>query len=570
MSRKNILIICANCVGIFLCMLDTTVMNIALPAIQKGLSVSLNNLQWAINVYTIIFATLTIPLSRLADRFGINRFYLSGMFIFLIGSILSGIATNLSTLIVGRAVQSIGAAIVFPLSMTIGISSVSLIQRTTVIAALGVTQGLAAALGPTIGGIITQFLSWRAIFLVNFPLLILAIILAFYSLDFKENYIQTKIDYLGSLLSMVTLFSLTLALVKGREWHWNSVLIMGLLAISTISLILFIITEKTSANPMLPLELFRDRQFTGSAVAIVLSNLFLVAVTVILPTYFTHIQNRTELQAALLITPISAMIFIFSPLAAVLVNKIGPRIVIATGFLLMGIAYVLFTKIDMTSLPAIITADIFLGIGYGIIAGPITVLAASNFTGTLLAASQSLAGVFRQIGIVLAVAIFVSGLYGNLAQAQKNSIKYSQQQIATLQVSALQRRKIEKHTIINIKKQQINTTTTKNHFSSAVKRELIQSNYQKIVMPNQQLPQSVKLKILQKITKKVNQKIKQLNQEINQCIVKIKNYSLQQYHHAFIELYMLTIPFVFSSMMVSILFMRKKDYLTTMQQKHNY
>lgn len=117
MSRKNILIICANCVGIFLCMIDTTVMNIALPAIQKGLSVSLNNLQWAINVYTIIFATLTIPLSRLADRFGINRFYLSGMFIFLIGSILSGIATNLSTLIVGRAVQSIGAAIVFPLSM---------------------------------------------------------------------------------------------------------------------------------------------------------------------------------------------------------------------------------------------------------------------------------------------------------------------------------------------------------------------------------------------------------------------------------------------------------------------
>ncbi|MGC4439681.1 MFS transporter, partial [Streptococcus suis] len=169
---------------------------------------------------------------------------------------------------------------------------------------------------------------------------------------------------------------------------------------SIVLLVLSILWEKRFKQPMVPLELFKNKAFTGAALAGLLSNVFLVAVTVVLPTYFTRVQNKTELVAALLMTPITAMIFIFSPIAALMIDKLGPRVVIASGFILMTIAYYLFTQIEMSNVVQTRMACLILGAGYGIIAGPITVLAASDFTGTLLSASQSVAGVLRQIGIV--------------------------------------------------------------------------------------------------------------------------------------------------------------------------
>lgn len=282
---KRLFAIIAMCVGIFLCMLDTTVMNIALPAIQDSLKVNLNDLQWSLNVYTIIFASLTIPLSKLAEKFGKHKFYLLGLLTFMGGSLISALSSDLNFLIFGRGIQSIGAAIVFPLSMTIGINTVSLNTRKSVIAALGVTQGLAAALGPTIGGVLTQFLGWRWIFLINLPLMVISFIICLVCLDLQERKEKAKIDYLGALISMATLFSLTLSLVQGRDWGWTSFNILTLLISSAVLLILFILWEKGCQDPMVPLNLFKNKEFMGSAIAIILSNVFLVAVTVILPVY---------------------------------------------------------------------------------------------------------------------------------------------------------------------------------------------------------------------------------------------------------------------------------------------
>ena len=325
---KNKFIITAMCISIFLCMLDTTVMNIALPTIQDNLKADLNNLQWALNIYTIIFASLTIPLSRFAEKYGKHRFYLISLIVFSIGSLVSSCSTTLSSLIVGRAIQSVGAAVIFPLSMTIGINTVKLTERKGVIAALGVTQGLAAALGPTIGGILTQFLGWQWIFLINIPFMLTSLLICIKCLDLRENKESLKIDLIGALLSMVTLFSLTLGLVQGRLWGWTSPIILLLLIGACILSLLFIVWERHCDNPMVPLELFKNKEFSGSALAILLSNIFLVAVTVILPTYFTRVQGKSELVAALLVTPITAMIFIFSPLAAVLIDKLGSRFII--------------------------------------------------------------------------------------------------------------------------------------------------------------------------------------------------------------------------------------------------
>ncbi|WP_165212407.1 MFS transporter [Streptococcus tangpeifui] len=556
---KRTFTIFAMCIGIFLCMLDTTVMNIALPAIQDSLRVTLNDLQWALNVYTIVFASLTIPLSKLAEKFGKQKFYLLGLMTFMLGSLLSALSKDLNFLIIGRSIQSIGAALVFPLSMTLGINTVSISARKRVIAALGVTQGLAAALGPTIGGMLTQYLGWRWIFLVNLPLMIISLVICLICFIRHEAKETARIDFLGAIFSMATLFSLTLGLVQGRTWHWTSPTIIGLLISSALLLTLFIWWEGKAQAPMMPLALFKNKEFTGSALAIVLSNVFLVAVTVVLPTYFTRVQGKTELEAALLVTPITVMIFIFSPLAALIIDKLGSRLVIASGFILMTIAYVLFTKIDMTNSFQTTLTCLILGMGYGIIAGPITVLAASDFTGNLLTASQSVAGVLRQVGISLAVAIYVTGLYSNLTTAKNESITYIKKEVKTIQVPKDKQKMIADTSIEALGKAK-QAKTTKNHFSQTEKQAMINENYQKVLSnyPNH-LPDQAKQAIHGKVETQVQAKLQTINQQINKAISAIKTYAKGRYTKAFTELYRYSICFVGLAVFTFLLFPKKKS-----------
>ncbi|MDT9501351.1 DHA2 family efflux MFS transporter permease subunit [Streptococcus mutans] len=559
---KRLFAIIAMCVGIFLCMLDTTVMNIALPAIQDSLKVNLNDLQWSLNVYTIIFASLTIPLSKLAEKFGKHKFYLLGLLTFMGGSLISAMSSNLDFLIFGRGIQSIGAAIVFPLSMTIGINTVSLNTRKSVIAALGVTQGLAAALGPTIGGVLTQFLGWRWIFLINLPLMVISFIICLVCLDLQERKEKAKIDYLGALISMATLFSLTLGLVQGRDWGWTSFNILTLLISSAVLLILFILWEKGCQDPMVPLNLFKNKEFTGSAIAIILSNVFLVAVTVVLPTYFTRVQSKTELEAALLVTPITAMIFIFSPLAAFIIDKLGPRLVIASGFTLMAAAYILFTKIDMADSTQTTLTCLILGTGYGIIAGPITVLAASDFTGSLLTASQSVAGVLRQVGIVLAVAVYVTGLYTNLGTAKKEAISYIKTEVKTIDISKEKQQTIQK-TAIHSLGQSTSHQTVSNHFSKTERKGIINEAYQKTLQKYpSKLPQVQKQEIYKKVKASVEKKLATINKQINKAIKHIKDYSKKRYTKAFTKLYSYSIIFIILAIFSSLLFPRKNTIIS--------
>lgn len=557
LKSKSILIVSAMSIGIFLCMLDTTVMNVALPAIQSSLNVQLNNVSWALNIYTILFASLTIPLGKIAEHFGIHKTYIVGLITFICGSAISGSANNLTMLISGRAIQSIGAALVFPLSMTIGISSVSLNIRKQVIAVLGITQGLAAALGPTIGGCLTQFLSWRWIFIINIPLSIISVVICLFTLELHEPTQPESIDFVGSLLSMVTLFTLTLGLVQGRIWGWHSLVIISLFALSGISLLLFIICEYKSTHPMMPLILFKNREFTGSAITILLSNLFLVAVTVVLPTYFVKIQGKTELEAALLITPITGMIFIFSPLAAIIIDKLGARLVIATGFILMTISFILFATINMKNLTFVIITCIILGTGYGIIAGPITVLAASDFKRSLLNASQSVAGVLRQIGISLAIAIYVTGLYGNLVTAKNHSIQYIKTEVTTLNIPEAKKKAVSQKAIHSLSHSSSNTP--KNHFTSAEKEQLISENYNEVLKAQPNLLSDMeKDQIHTQVEKQVNAKLKTTNSNINDVITKIKGFAINEYGKSFTKLYSYSIIFVLASTLTCFLFPKKK------------
>ncbi|RDX00760.1 MFS transporter [Listeria kieliensis] len=553
--------IIAMCIGIFLCMLDTTIMNITLPAIQKGMSVDLNTLSWALNIYTISFAVFTIPLGRIAEILGRHRVYIIGLFIFLLGSVGCGFSKDVYQLIAFRAAQSIGAAIVFPTSMVIGISTTTIEKRQNVIAALGVTQGLAAALGPTIGGIVTQYLGWRWVFIINIPLIAIALFICLFSLKLKnEERTFAKIDVVGAILSMLFLFSLTLGLVKGREWSWFSAPIILLLASSLIFLLLFIKYEKQCKEPMIPINLFKNRQFIGASLTVVLSNLFLIGVTVLLPTFLTKIQGENELRAALLVTPISAMIFIFSPIAAILIKKLGSRVVIFSGFFAMTLAYVSLAYLDVSkSYTQMMISCLLLGFGYGIIVGPITVLAASDFTGELLTASQSVIGVLRQIGTVLAVAIFVSSLTANISSAKEQALRYSEIEINKLQIPNENKKIMQKQTEKQILSE-IRDTASTQHISAGERDAIIEKNYQKTLgnLEGSELNKAAREQIKRKVVKQVDAKIKKINEAINKTIIKIKNYTQQNISDAFLILYKWSIPFIFISCFISAYFFRAR------------
>lgn len=566
MRIKQKLIIFSMMIGIFLCMLDTTVMNIALPAIQSGLNVNLGTLSWALNIYTITFAVFTIPFGRIADIIGRNKTYLVGLVLFALGSLLSGSANSAEFLIIGRGIQSLGAAIIFPASMTIGISTTDVKHRTGVLAALGVTQGFASAFGPTIGGIVTQYLGWRYVFLINLPLILIVFILCCGLLPLKnEHRFKARIDLWGMLFSMSTLLALTLALVKGNDWGWSSRLIIGLFMTAIVSLACFIVAEHVTKDPMVPLGLFKSRQFTGASLVTILTEIFLVAVLVIMPSFFTNILNKSELTAAFMITPTSFMIFIFSPIGGILNDKIGPRLLVSVGFLQIIVGYMILSIVNPAHYGQTIISLLLIGGGFGIIAGPLVVLGASNFTGKLLSASQSVLGVFRQIGTLLAVAIFVSALTANLATARHQSIIQANTRIETTQLSA----KAKTDVAINVRKAisdngKTTDSTSKQGITPAKTNQLIQANYQKTIakMPNTKLmPQKQKALIRAKISKLVKRTVAEQNTQIKAVAKVIRSDTKQHMTDAFTKGYKMALPFTMIAALSVFLFERKRDYL---------
>lgn len=566
-QSKGIKIVFLMCLGIFLCMIDTTIMNIALPAIQSSVNTSLEKMSWVLNVYTMTIAVLAIPLGRIADIFGKAKVYILGLIIFGGGSVLCAFANTGDFLIFSRFIQSVGAAILFPTSMVIGVSAMPLAKRHVALGILGVTQGLSAAIGPVIGGIITQNVGWRWVFFVNVPICILGIILCCIMLQIKnEERIISKIDWIGLILSSSAIFSFTLILVKGNTWGWQSNIALSCYAISTISLILFVLVERKIHNPMVNLNLFKDRMFVGASIVVILSNLFLIGVTVLLPTFLTKIQHRTEIEAAFLVTPISAMIFFISPVAATLIKKLGKATIILLGFLVMGLSYYWLQMIDVNSTNIeIIIPCMILGVGYGLVVGPITVLSASSFEGELLTASQSVVSMLRQVGIVLAVAIFVSNLTHNLSLNKENVYRYAEEKVRNIHVNSAQQAEILQVTKEKIEKQSIEAHVEKKQNETLVglskekKAELIHQKVDKVLIGVPVEYRDIKREeITNQVTKEVEKQEESIKKEILAFSKDVSRYAKNKMAMSFTDLYKASVPVILICALVSLLFWEGK------------
>jgi EmrB/QacA subfamily drug resistance transporter len=575
-QSKGIKIVFLMCLGIFLCMIDTTIMNIALPAIQSSVNTSLEKMSWVLNVYTMTIAVLAIPLGRIADIFGKAKMYIIGLVIFGGGSILCAFANTGDFLIFSRFIQSIGAAILFPTSMVMGVLAMPLAKRHVALAILGVTQGLSAAMGPVIGGIITQNLGWRWVFFVNVPICIIGIILCCIMLQVKnEERIISKIDWIGLLLSSSAIFSFTLILVKGNTWGWQSNIALFCYAISIISLILFVLVERKIHNPMVNLKLFKDRMFVGASIVVILSNLFLIGVTVLLPTFLTKIQYRTEIEAAFLVTPISAMIFFISPVSATLIKKLGKVTIILSGFLVMGLSYYWLQRIDVNSTNIeIIIPCMILGVGYGLVVGPITVLSASSFEGELLTASQTVVSMLRQVGIVLAVAIFVSNLTHNLSVNKENVYRYAEEKVRNIHVDSAQQAEILQVTKEKIEKQSIETNVEKKQNETLVglskekKDELIHQKVDEVLSGVPVEYRDIKREeIRSQVTKEVEKQEESIKKKVLVFSKDVSRYAKNKMAMSFTDLYKASVPVILICALVSLLFWEGRIRISRRKKK---
>lgn len=562
-ARGGFLIVGLMCLGVFVCMLDTTIMNIALPAIETGLHVSLQTTSWMLNVYTMSIAIFSIPLSCMADLYGKARFFVFGMLVFGIGSALCGSATSGDFLIASRFVQSIGASILMPVSMIIGVSAVSIQKRPFALAILGSTQGLAAALGPTIGGSLTQALGWSWVFYVNLPVCAMAIAFGLAKLPWRTDHrIAAKIDIPGLITSGLCIFSLTLVLIKAPDWGWSSDISWICYGVALASFASFVVVERAVSQPMVNLKLFRHRHFVAGTLSMFMATLYMVAVTVLLPQFLTHFQSKTELAAAILVTPVSGAIFFVAPVSATIARKLGNVLPIFFGFLFLSLSYYLLRNLSVNSSDWFVVLSCApLGAGYGLIIGPSSSASAGDFEGEMLTSAQSVTQMFRQISVVLAVSISISGLTHYLSAQQSEVSRYASEQVNALSVPST-----VKATILAESKKELSSSSWSSGETQAPSKYAM-SDHDRTALIHQQvdaqlakLPKSARSaarpQITAAVTRQVDDRITVTEAKVQAYSKNLTTYATNAMSKSFSDLYRFGLPLVLMTSVLSLLFLR--------------
>ncbi|ALB28723.1 MFS transporter [Companilactobacillus heilongjiangensis] len=568
-SKKNTIIITMSIIG-FLVILDTSIMNITLPKIQTAFNVSLTNLSWSINIYTILFASLLIPVGRLGDMFGRVKLLNLALLVFLFGSIVSGTSANLNILLIGRAIQSIGAATMLPAAMLISLNIVSKERRAKVIAILGVTQALGSAMGPAIGGIISQYFGWHWVFLINIPIVIILLISTLSTLSMKNEITKSvKLDAIGTSLIVGTLLLMTTALVDGRDWGWASLKTLGCGISSIVLLLLFILREIKTNDPIIPMKLFKNRDFIASITSILIAFITLASFIGIIPTYLTKITDVSQLKAALLITPMSVAMLIFNPLSISLIGKISNRILIGAGILASGIGIYMLSNLNVTNnWNQLYIIDVIIGFGIGFISGPALTVGIAELQGTELTAGQNVLNVMRNVGIIIGIALFLSMLNGNITDAKHETYHYAIGQVDKIDIPNNSKTTIKNHLhnkLISSNSNNVNSSNKvkSNTINNSKKNKMINVEYTNIVTQKQNalgtpLPESADIAIKKQITTIVDKKVTKLNSQITHTTHNIKVHLHNKLNSSFLDMYSLEYPPIFASLVTAFIFKKKK------------
>jgi EmrB/QacA subfamily drug resistance transporter len=401
--------------GLFMALIDITIVNITIPTLQQDLDADVDSVSWVLNAYNIMFAVLLVSMGRLADQFGRKRFFVTGMTIFTLGSLLCALAPTIQALIAFRVVQAVGAAVLAPIALATTAMIFPPRQRGLGLALMAVVANTAGAIGPPLGGVLVEYASWHWIFLINVPIGIAGVALALRLMP--ETFDLTagqRVDWIGMTLIGGAVFCLTYGLVQANDHGWGSPLIVGLLTGAVVLAAGFAVSQRRGRSPMLVPALTANRQFMGASAAFVLFGIGVMGTLFLAVLAFVNLWHYSELDAAFAITPIAVLGVVVSPLVGRRADRFAPRSMAVPALLVMA-AGLLWLAAEFTTEPhylRVLPGLVLVGIGMGATFPSINVGAMGSIGGQELGLGSGIVNMSRQLGFALGVAILVAVFNG--------------------------------------------------------------------------------------------------------------------------------------------------------------
>jgi EmrB/QacA subfamily drug resistance transporter len=331
--------------GLFMIMLDNTVVNVALPSIQRDLHMQLSELEWIVSGYALTFAALMLIGGKLADAYGRRLIFVLGIAIFTLASLACGLASSGDALIGARVAQGVGAAMMNPATLSIIAVTFPPRQRGTAIGLWAGVSALALALGPLVGGLLTEHAGWNWIFFINIPVGVLAIAASFLLIDESRDETHERLDIPGLLSSGIGLFALTYGLIEANNYGWGSARIVGAFVVAAVALVVFVLLERHRRAPMLDLTLFRNRTYVGANLAMLLVALAMFGVFFFVSLYMQNVLGYSAVQAGAAFLPMTVLIIVIAPLSGRLSDRWGSRWLMAGGMVLLAIQLTYFSQL---------------------------------------------------------------------------------------------------------------------------------------------------------------------------------------------------------------------------------
>lgn len=410
------------CASIVVVVMDISIVNVALPAIAHDLHAAQSQLQWTIDAYTLVLASLLLAAGSAADRFGRRRVFQIGLGVFGVGSLLCALAPTIEWLIAARAIQAVGGTMLNPVALAIIATTFpEPAERARAIGVFGSMTGLSLALGPILGGALVDGFGWHAIFWINVPIVIAAIVLTALYVPESRAARGRRFDPVGQLLVILLLGCLVYAIIEARAWGWTSPVIIGLFVVAALALVALVAYELRRADPLLDVRLFRSVPFSSAVLIALLALCGFGAFLFVTPQYLQDIRGFTALSAGLSLLPVGLLVVVAAPYAGRLVGAYGPRppLVIAGAALALGGVMSLLLG-PASPLPYVLATFVLFGVFLAMVNPPITNTAISGMPRSMAGVAGSTASVGRQTGTSLGVAI--AGTIGGPGHAASHGI----------------------------------------------------------------------------------------------------------------------------------------------------
>jgi EmrB/QacA subfamily drug resistance transporter len=420
-ARNPWAVLAVLCLGLFMILLDGTIVNIALNHIKVYYGTSFSNIEWVMNAYILAFAVLLVTLGRFGDLWGRRKLFVIGMVLFTVGSLACGLAPTIGLLIAFRVLQGVGGAAMMPSTLSIIAAVFPPGRRGAAMGVWGGVSGLATAIGPTLGGVIVQYVtwpaagdSWRWIFLVNIPIGIVGVLLALRLVPESKNptAVQT-LDLPGVGLVTASLFCLTFALIEGQRYGWTSALILGLFAGAVVSFLLFFWREHRVNQPLIDFSLFRSITFAAGNTTGLLLSAAMMGVFFTIPIFLQSVLGYSAIKAGLVMLPMSVVIIFAAPAAGILSDRVGSKWIVALGMFLLGAGLAWMAglvpgvaKISPATTPLDLLAPFLIsGIGIGLAVAPVTSAVMATAPRDRVGNASGVLSTMRQVGSLLGIAV---------------------------------------------------------------------------------------------------------------------------------------------------------------------